>query len=66
MTQAQVKSLDELLRQHSLALAAKRVEDDPATRAWHLAKRVVWMFLLAAAFLFYYLLDKMSEALSLL
>ena len=44
----------------------RRVEDDPAVRRWHVAKRIVWMLALAEAFLIYYLLDKLQEALSIL
>jgi hypothetical protein len=44
----------------------RRVEDDPAVRRWHVAKRIVWMIALAEAFLIYYLLDKLQEALSIL
>jgi hypothetical protein len=46
--------------------AARRVEDEPAVRRWHMAKRIVWMLSLAGAFLFYYLIDKLQEALSIL
>ena len=44
----------------------RRVEDDPAVQRWHVAKRIVWMLVLAEAFLIYYLLDKLQEALSIL
>jgi len=44
----------------------RRVEDDPAVQRWHVAKRIVWMIVLAEAFLIYYLLDKLQEALSIL
>lgn len=47
-------------------LSARRVEDNPTVKRWHIAKRIMWMILLATAFLFYYLIDKLSEALSLL
>jgi hypothetical protein len=42
------------------------VEDDPAVQRWHVAKRIVWMIVLAEAFLIYYLLDKLQEALTIL
>ena len=44
----------------------RSVEDDPAVQRWHVAKRIVWMISLASAFLIYYLLDKLHEALSML
>lgn len=44
----------------------RRVEDDPAVQRWHVAKRITWMLVLAEAFLIYYLLDKLQEALSIL
>jgi hypothetical protein len=44
----------------------RRVEDDPAVQRWHVAKRIVWMIVVAEAFLIYYLLDKLQEALSIL
>jgi hypothetical protein len=65
MTAVQLKSLDDLHR-HNQELAARRVEDDPLTQKLHVAKRIVWMFLLSGSFLFYYLLDKMSEAIAML
>jgi hypothetical protein len=65
MGESGFRSIDEL-RRYNRALAQKRVEDDPVTRAWYTAKRVTWMLVLAASFLIYYLLLKMLEALSLL
>lgn len=65
MTAIQLKSLDELHR-HNQELAARRVEDDPVTRKLQVAKRIVWMLLLSGSFLFYYLLDKIGEAISIL
>jgi hypothetical protein len=47
-------------------LPERRVEDDPAVQRWHVAKRIVWMIALAEAFLIYYLLDKLQEALTIL
>ena len=40
--------------------------DDPALQKWRVAKRVTWWVLLAAAFLAFYLMDKLNEALSIL
>ncbi len=65
MATSEVKSI-EVLRKYSQGLAARRVEDDPVARKWRVAMRIVWMILLAGAFLFYYLLDKMQEAISIL
>jgi hypothetical protein len=47
-------------------MVKRRVEDDRAVQWWHVAKRIVWMISLAGAFLFYYMIDKMQEALSIL
>lgn len=44
----------------------RRARDDRVQRRAKVVKRITWMILLAAAFLAYYLLDKMSEAVSLL
>lgn len=65
MTAAQIKSLEDL-HKHSQELATRNVEDDPVVRKLQVAKRITWMCLLAAAFLFFYLMDKMQEALTLL
>lgn len=59
------KSLEEF-HKYSKELSEKRVEDEPKIKAWYLAKRTTWLFLLAFSFLFFYLLDKMVTALSLL
>lgn len=58
--------LIEHVRRYNQELAARRVEDDPVVRKLHVAKRITWMISLASAFLFYYLIDKMQEALSIL
>lgn len=65
MTTAQLRSLDDL---HSYAqeLASRRVDDDPVVRKMHTAKQATWLFLQTCAFLFYYLIDKMQDALMLL
>jgi hypothetical protein len=52
--------------QQAVEFAANRASDDPAYRTWCAAKRIAWMALLAGSSLFYYLLMKMHEALSLL
>ncbi len=56
----------EQFHRYMLELSQRRVEDDPRVKSLRTAKRVTWMLLLACAFLFFYLLDKMVEALSLL
>ena len=56
----------EALRRYNSELAARRVEDDPVVQRLQVAKRIIWMITLAGAFLFYYLIDKMQEALSIL
>jgi hypothetical protein len=65
MTTSEATSI-EGLRSYNQQLAVRRVEDDPVVQRWHVAKRIVWMITLAGAFLIYYLLDKMHEALSIL
>lgn len=65
MTAAELKLIEELHR-HTEGLASRRVEDDPVVRKLRIAKRITWIFLLAGSFLFYYLLEKMEEALTLL
>ncbi|HSC95063.1 MAG TPA: hypothetical protein VLC73_08840 [Burkholderiales bacterium] len=65
MSQAEIKSLDDV-RRHSQELAPQRAGDDRAPRWGKIAKRITWMVLIAGAFLAYYLLDKLEEALSLL
>jgi hypothetical protein len=65
MTFAGMQSVTEC-HQQAVEFAAYRASDDPAYRAWCAAKRIAWMALLTGSFLFYYLLMKMHEALSLL
>ena len=65
MTTMEINSI-EGPRRYSQEPAARRVEDDPVVQKWRVAKRIVWMISLAGAFLFYYLIDKMHEALSIL
>ncbi len=59
------KSVEEF-HKYSQELAERRVEDDPKVQAWYLVKRTTWLCLLAFSFLFFYLIDKMVTALSLL
>jgi hypothetical protein len=65
MTSTQLKSLEDL-HNYAQSLASKRPEDDPNLQKLQTAKQAVWLFLLVCAFLCYYLLDKMGEALALL
>jgi hypothetical protein len=65
MTASEAKSIEDL-RRYNRELAARRIEDDPVVRKLQVAKRITWMISLAGAFLFYYLIDKMQEALSIL
>jgi hypothetical protein len=65
MTFAELQSVTEC-HQQAVEFATSRPPDDPAYRAWCAAKRVVWMVMLAGSFLFYYLLMKLHEALTLL
>ena len=65
MTGIEATAIDAARRQRQDTVE-RRVEDDPAVQRWHVAKRIVWMITLAEAFLIYYLLDKVQEALSIL
>lgn len=65
MTTSELKLIADF-HSRSQELAARRVEDDPAVQKWRIAKRIVWMTLLAGTFLIYYLIDKLLEALSIL
>jgi hypothetical protein len=65
MDQVELKSLAEL-KSYNQELAGKKPEDNPAVQKLHTAKRITWVLLLAASFLAFYLLDKLSEALSIL
>ena len=62
----ELHQLSEFHRQSAETAAKQRLEDDPTYRRWCVAKRVIWMSLLAGAFLFYYLIAKLGEALALL
>ena len=54
------------LRPHGQVEEAQRARDEVVLRRWQTAKRITWLVLVAAAFLIYYLFDKLAEALSLL
>lgn len=65
MGQAEINSLEDA-RQHNQERAARRAEAALPARWGPVAKRITWMALVAGSFLFYYLIDKLQEALSLL
>ena len=65
MTSTQLKSLEDL-HNYAQSLATLRPEDKPTTQKLQKVKQTLWLFLLTCAFLCYYLIDKMGEALSLL
>ena len=65
MSAAQLKSIEDL-RNYTQRLASMRPEDDPRLRKLQFAKQTTWLFLLVCIFLFYYLIDKMGHALTLL
>jgi hypothetical protein len=63
--QADLKSVEDL-KSYNEELAARKPEDNPAVQRMQVAKRITWALLLAASFLAFYLMDKLSEALDLL
>jgi hypothetical protein len=65
MTTAPFRSLEDLHR-YTQELGSRRVDDDPVVRKLHTAKQATWLFLLTCAVLFYYLIDKMQEAILML
>ena len=65
MTTAQIHSV-QALHHYTEALASRQASDNPAVRNLQVAKRMTWLILLALAFLFYYLIDRMEHALLLL
>jgi hypothetical protein len=65
MGQSELRSLEDL-KSYNQELAGKKPEDNPAVQKLHAAKRITWLLLVAASFLAFYLMDKLSEALSLL
>lgn len=65
MSQNQLKSLADQHR-HSQDLAGNKAKNDPVVQKWRVAKRATWSILLAGAFLVFYLMDKLNEALSIL
>jgi hypothetical protein len=65
VSETDLKSLEDA-RRHIRDEENRRARDDRIQRWAQVAKRITWMILLAGALLAYYLLDKMSEAVSLL
>ena len=65
MTTAPLSPLESLQR-YAQEVASRRVDDDPVVRKMHTAKQATWLFLLTLSFLFYYLIDKLQEALGML
>lgn len=63
MNLAELRLPEELFRVHAQP-ARQRAECNPLVRASQTAKRITLMFLLAGSFMFYYVLDKMNQALS--
>ena len=47
------------------AIGKRHIENDSTIKKWRFLERGVYLFGLVGAFLVYYLLDKMSEAISL-
>lgn len=47
------------------AIAKRRVENDRWVKTWRFTERVVYLLALVGAYLLYYLIEKMDEALSL-
>ena len=47
----------------TVAPSRQHAEYKALVRAWQTAKRIMLMFLLAGAFMFYYVLDMMNQAL---
>jgi hypothetical protein len=47
------------------AIAKRRIENDDGVKAWRFAKQVSYLFGLVGAYIFYYLIDKMIDAMSL-
>lgn len=64
MTEVQFKALEDV-RAYVRALAKRRVEDAPAVKAWRFAEWVTYLYGLILAYLLYYLIDVMTEVISL-
>ncbi|MGH8648575.1 MAG: hypothetical protein ACREUP_04610 [Burkholderiales bacterium] len=47
-------------------VSARNIDNSSGVKAWRIAKQAAWLLLLVVAFLAYYLVDVIFEALSLL
>ncbi len=63
MNLAELRFPEQLFGVHAQP-ARQRAERNSLVGACHTAKRITLMFLLAGSFMFYYVLDKMNQALS--
>ena len=66
VTHQELEVLTEFHRQAVETANNYSPDNDRAYQRWRVAKRAVWMVLLAVAFLFFYLISKMHEALAIL
>ena len=64
-TQLEIKSLEDA-RQLVQVVSARNAENSSGVKAWRIAKQAAWLLLLVVAFLVYYLVGVIFEALSLL
>jgi hypothetical protein len=64
-TQLEIKSLEDARRLVQV-VSARNVENNSGVKAWQIAKQAAWLLLLVVAFLVYYLIGVIYEALSLL
>jgi hypothetical protein len=64
-TQLEIKSLEDARRLVQV-VSARNVENNSGVKAWRIAKQAAWLLLLVVAFLVYYLIGVIYEALSLL
>lgn len=63
-TQLEIKSLEDA-RQFVEVVNSRNVENSSGVKAWRFAKTAVWVLLLIAALVMYYLLDLTFRAVSL-
>lgn len=47
------------------ALSGRRVEDDPAVKAWNMAKQTTYLYTLVVCFLVYFLIAVVNQSMSL-
>lgn len=65
MSAIQPRSLEELHR-YTEELSSRNVEENRVVRNLQAAQRITWLLLLVLAFLFFYLIDRLQEALAIL